>query len=133
VPVVGDAKLALQGLLPLLKPRTDISFLEACQHQMDKWRRSMTAQADPARDPIAPQYGVSVLDELAADDAVLTCDSGTIATGAARHWGIRGGREFFLSGNLASMAPGLPYAIGIQYAFPAGRSSLMSATAGSRC
>jgi pyruvate dehydrogenase (quinone) len=118
VPVIGDAKLALQGLLPLLKPRTDTSFLAACQHKMDKWRRSMAAQADPARDPIAPQYVVSVLDELAADDAVLTCDSGTIATWAARHWGIRGGREFFLSGNLASMAPGLPYAIGIQHAFP---------------
>jgi len=118
VPVIGDAELALQGLLPLLKPRTDTSFLEACQHKMDKWRRSMATQADPARDPIAPQYVVSVLDELAADDAVLTCDSGTIATWAARHWGIRGGREFFLSGNLASMAPGLPYAIGIQHAFP---------------
>jgi pyruvate dehydrogenase (quinone) len=118
LPVIGDAKLALQGLLPLLKPRTDTSFLEACQHKMDKWRRSMAAQADPARDPIAPQYVVSVLDELAADDAVLTCDSGTIATWAARHWGIRGGREFFLSGNLASMAPGLPYAIGVQHAFP---------------
>jgi pyruvate dehydrogenase (quinone) len=118
VPVVGDAKLALQGLLPLLKPRTDTSFLQDCQDKMGKWRRNMAAQADAARDPIAPQYVVSVLDELAADDAVLTCDSGTIATWAARHWGIRGGREFFLSGNLASMAPGLPYAIGVQHAFP---------------
>jgi pyruvate dehydrogenase (quinone) len=118
VPVVGDAKLALQGLLPLLKPRTDTSFLHDCQDKMSKWRRNMAAQADAARDPIAPQYVVSVMDELAADDAVLTCDSGTVATWAARHWGIRGGREFFLSGNLASMAPGLPYAIGIQHAFP---------------
>jgi pyruvate dehydrogenase (quinone) len=118
VPVVGDAKLGLQGLLPLLKQRTDTPFLAKCQSQMDKWRRNMAAQADPRRDPIAPQYVVSVLDELAADDAVLTCDSGTIATWAARHWGIRGGREFFLSGNLATMAPGLPYAIGIQHAFP---------------
>jgi pyruvate dehydrogenase (quinone)/pyruvate oxidase len=59
-----------------------------------------------------------VLDELAAEDAVLTCDSGTIATWAARHWMIRGDREFYLSGNLASMAPGLPYAIGIQRAYP---------------
>jgi pyruvate dehydrogenase (quinone) len=118
VPVVGDAKLALQALLPLLKQRADTSFLKDCQGKMDKWRRSMAAQADAARDPIAPQYVVSVLDELAADDAVLTCDSGTIATWAARHWGIRGGREFFLSGNLATMAPGLPYAIGIQHAFP---------------
>ncbi|HEX4656467.1 MAG TPA: thiamine pyrophosphate-binding protein [Streptosporangiaceae bacterium] len=118
VPVVGDAKLALQGLLPMLKQRTDISFLEDCQGKMDKWRRSMAALADPGRDPIAPQYVVCVLDELADDDAVLTCDSGTIATWAARHWGIRGGRGFFLSGNLASMAPGVPYALGIQHAFP---------------
>ena len=61
---------------------------------------------------------VAVLDELAADDAILTCDSGTIATWAARHWHIRGDRQFYLSGNLATMAPGLPYAIGIQHAFP---------------
>jgi pyruvate dehydrogenase (quinone) len=118
VPVVGDAKLALQGLLPLLKQRTDTSFLRKCQDQMGKWRENMATQADAERDPIAPQYVVSVLDELAADDAVLTCDSGTIATWAARGWTIRGGREFFLSGNLATMAPGMPYAIGIQHAFP---------------
>jgi pyruvate dehydrogenase (quinone)/pyruvate oxidase len=48
----------------------------------------------------------------------MTCDSGTIATWAARHWTIRGDRQFYLSGNLASMAPGLPYAVGIQRAFP---------------
>jgi pyruvate dehydrogenase (quinone)/pyruvate oxidase len=118
VPVVGDAKLALQGLMPLLKQRPDTKFLAKCQGAMDKWRKHMTALADPKRDPIAPEYLVSVLDELAADDAVMTCDSGTIATWAARHWGIRGGREFFLSGNLATMAPGMPYAIGIQHAFP---------------
>ncbi len=118
VPVVGDAKLGLQGLLPLLKRRTDTSFLAGAQGKMTKWRQNMAAQADAGRDPIAPQYVVSVLDELAADDAVLTCDSGTIATWAARHWGIRGGREFFLSGNLATMAPGMPYAIAIQHAFP---------------
>ena len=118
VPVVGDAKLALQGLMPLLKQRSDTSFLQKCQREMDKWRENMAALADPKRDPIAPEYLVSVLDELAADDAVLTCDSGTIATWAARHWQVRGGREFFLSGNLATMAPGMPYAIGIQHAFP---------------
>jgi pyruvate dehydrogenase (quinone) len=118
VPVVGDAKMTLQALMPLLKQRTDTSFLEKCQREMDKWRHNMAALADPKRDPIAPEYLVSVLDELAADDAVLTCDSGTIATWAARHWGVRGGREFFLSGNLATMAPGMPYAIGIQHAFP---------------
>jgi pyruvate dehydrogenase (quinone)/pyruvate oxidase len=118
VPVVGDAKEGLQALLPLLKQRSDTSFLEKYQKRMQRWREQMTAQQDAGRDPIAPQYVVGVLDELAADDAVLTCDSGTIATWAARHWQIRGGREFFLSGNLATMAPGMPYAIGIQHAFP---------------
>jgi len=117
-PVVGDAKLALQGLLPLLKKRSDADFLEKYQKAMGKWRKNMAALQNADRDPIAPQYLVSVLDEMAADDAVLTCDSGTIATWAARHWQIRGGREFFLSGNLATMAPGMPYAIGIQHAMP---------------
>jgi pyruvate dehydrogenase (quinone)/pyruvate oxidase len=70
------------------------------------------------RTPIAPQYLVSVLDDLATEDAILTCDSGTIATWAARHWTIRGDRQFYLSGNLATMAPGLPYAIAMQHAFP---------------
>jgi pyruvate dehydrogenase (quinone) len=118
VPVVGDAKEGLAGLLPLLKQRTDTKFLEKCQKQMSKWRDKMADLENAKRDPIAPQYVVSVLDELATNDAILTCDSGTIATWAARHWGIRGGREFFLSGNLATMAPGLPYAIGMQHAFP---------------
>ena len=118
VPVVGDAREGLQALLPLLKQRTDTSFLEKYQKQMGKWREKMAALQDEKRDPIAPEFLVSVLDELAADDAILTCDSGTIATWAARHWHIRADRRFYLSGNLATMAPGLPYAIGIQHAFP---------------
>ena len=118
VPVVADAKQGLAELLPLLKRRADTGFLAKYQKEMGKWRDNMAALENAGRDPIAPQYVVSVLDELAASDAVLTCDSGTIATWAARHWHVRDGREFFLSGNLATMAPGLPYAIGIQHAFP---------------
>lgn len=118
-PVLGDSRLALEALLPLLSRRTDRSFLVKAQEGTARWRADMEALEDVGRDPIAPQYLISVLDDLAAEDAVLTCDSGTIATWAARHWTIRGGREFYLSGNLASMAPGLPYAIGIQQAEPA--------------
>ncbi|HEV2450433.1 MAG TPA: thiamine pyrophosphate-binding protein [Streptosporangiaceae bacterium] len=118
LPVVGDAKEGLAGLLPLLKQRSDTSFLEKYQKETARWRKQMAALENVSRSPIAPQYLVSCLDELAAEDAVFTCDSGTIATWAARHWMIRGGREFFLSGNLATMAPGLPYAVGIQHAFP---------------
>ncbi len=118
VPVVGDAKETLAALLPLLKQRSDTTFLEKYQKQMESWRKKMAALQDDKRDPIAPEYVVAVLDELAADDAILTCDSGTIATWAARHWHIRADRKFYLSGNLATMAPGLPYAVGIQHAFP---------------
>jgi pyruvate dehydrogenase (quinone) len=118
LPITGDAKQTLQGLLPLLKQRSDSSFLDKCAKEMDKWRSNMSALQDASRDPIAPQYLMSVIDELADDDAILTCDSGTIATWAARHWTIRGARQFYLSGNLATMAPGLPYAIGIQHAHP---------------
>jgi pyruvate dehydrogenase (quinone) len=118
VPVVGDAREGLRGLLPLLKQRSDTSFLDKYQKQMNSWRENMAALENAERDPIAPQYLMSVVNAAAADDAILTCDSGTIATWAARHWTIRGDRQFYLSGNLATMAPGLPYAIGIQHAFP---------------
>ncbi|WP_446220397.1 thiamine pyrophosphate-dependent enzyme [Micromonospora sp. IBHARD004] len=116
--VTGDARLALQQLLPMLQARTDRAFLTRYQQERDRWRSEMVALQDPARNPIAPQYLISCVDEAAASDAILTCDSGTIATWAARHWTIRGDRELYLSGNLATMAPGLPYAIAMQHAHP---------------
>ena len=116
--VTADAKVALQQLLPMLQARSDRSFLTKYQQARDVWRAEMGALEDPQRDPIAPQYLASCIDAAATSDAILTCDSGTIATWAARHWTIRGGREFYLSGNLATMAPGLPYAIAMQHAFP---------------
>jgi pyruvate dehydrogenase (quinone) len=118
VPVIGEAKESLQALIPLLTRKADRKHLEEYQKAMAGWRSDMEKLENPKRSPIAPQYPVSVLDDLATDDAILTCDSGTIATWAARHWTIRGDRKFYLSGNLATMAPGLPYAIGIQHAFP---------------
>jgi pyruvate dehydrogenase (quinone) len=118
VPMVADAREGLAALLPLLVRKSDRSHLEKYQKAMQKWRRDMEDLESARHNPIAPQYPIAVLDDLAADDAILTCDSGTIATWAARHWTIRGDRQFFLSGNLATMAPGLPYAIGMQHAFP---------------
>ncbi|GAB1640197.1 thiamine pyrophosphate-binding protein [Krasilnikovia sp. MM14-A1259] len=118
VPLVGDVATTLEALLPKLHRRADRKHLQVYQEQMEDWRRKMAALESADRDPIAPQYLVQLLDRHAADDAVLTCDSGTIATWAARHWHIRGNREFYLSGNLASMAPGLPYAIAIAHAHP---------------
>ncbi|MEU2167780.1 thiamine pyrophosphate-dependent enzyme [Micromonospora chersina] len=116
--VTADAAVALRQLLPMLTPRTDRSFLQKYQRGMTDWRADMASLEDASRAPIAPQYLISCIDEAAADDAILTCDSGTIATWSARHWTIRGDREFYLSGNLATMAPGLPYAIAMQHAYP---------------
>ena len=118
VPLVGDVAATLEALQPRLSRQANRGHLKKYQEQMAEWRSKMAALESPQRDPIAPQYVVKVLDDLATEDAVMTCDSGTIATWAARHWHIRGQREFYLSGNLASMAPGLPYAIGIQHANP---------------
>jgi pyruvate dehydrogenase (quinone) len=116
-PVVADARAGLEALLPLLDVRTEHAFLDNAQAAMAKWRSDMRALEDPARDPIAPQHLMHCIDETAANDAILTCDSGTIATWAARHWTIRDDRRFYLSGNLATMAPGLPYAIAMQHAY----------------
>ncbi len=116
--LVGDVAATLDALMPKLRRREDRSHLERYQGQMRELREKMAALENPDRDPIAPQYLAACIDAVASDDAVLCCDSGTIATWAARHWQIRGQREFYLSGNLATMAPGLPYAIGIQHAYP---------------
>ncbi|WP_049572634.1 thiamine pyrophosphate-dependent enzyme [Nonomuraea sp. SBT364] len=118
VPMIGDAKEGLRALLPLLRHDGSRDHLDKYTRMTDKWRSDMRALDSPERHPIAPQYLMGCVDRAATDDAILTCDSGTIATWAARHWTIRGERGFYLSGNLASMAPGLPYAIAVQLAFP---------------
>ncbi len=118
VPLVGDAKETLKGLIPLLQRKEDRGFLEKAQEGMRKWREEIEDLAGPDREPIQPQYLMSVINRLAADDAILASDSGTIATWAARQFDIRGDRQFMLSGNLATMAPGLPYAIAAQWAHP---------------
>lgn len=118
VPMVGDAQQTLAALIPLLSRKDDRAHLSRYQEAMGEWRRRMAALEQPDRDPVAPQYLMSVVDDLATDDAILTCDSGTVATWAARHWTIRGDRQFYLSGNLATMAPGLPYGLAMAHAFP---------------
>jgi pyruvate dehydrogenase (quinone)/pyruvate oxidase len=118
VPLVGDARETLRALMPMLERKDDRGFLEDAQEDMRDWRDKMAALEDSERDPIQPQYYMSVIDRLASDDAILSSDSGTIATWAARHFDIRGERRFMLSGNLATMAPGLPYAIAAQLAHP---------------
>ena len=78
----------------------------------------MAALEDPEREPIQPQYLARALDRAAADDAILTSDSGTVATWSARHFDVRGDRHYLLSANLATIAAGVPYAIAAQWAHP---------------
>ena len=118
VPMVADAKEGLAALLPHLSRKSDRGFLQQAQKAMDKWRQRMESLESIDGDPIQPQRLMAVIDRLAAEDAIHTSDSGTIATWAARHFSIRGDRQFYLSGNLATMAPGLPYTIANQWAHP---------------
>jgi pyruvate dehydrogenase (quinone)/pyruvate oxidase len=73
--------------------------------------------------PMKPQFVAATLNDLLADDAIVSTDSGTITTWAARYIQMKRGQLFSCSGNLATMAPGLPYAIAAQIAYP-GRQSV---------
>jgi len=116
--LVGDSKRTLTALLPLLIDKADKSFLKKAQVGMEGWRRQMDEQASRPERPMKPQVVAAELGKRLADDAIFTGDSGTVATWYARHIPYRKGQMCFLSGNLASMANGLPYAIAAQVAYP---------------
>ena len=118
VGLTGDARATLQGLLPLLQRRADRSFLEKARGRMTDWRELMKTRGTRDDLPMKPQVVARQLDAFLADDAIVTTDSGTITTWAARHLQIRRGMKFSCSGNLSSMAVGLPYAVGAQVAYP---------------
>jgi thiamine pyrophosphate-dependent acetolactate synthase large subunit-like protein len=118
VPLVGDSRQTLQALLPKLQRKSERGSLEDAQKGMRDWWERVRALVDPNREPIQPQYLAYLIDKYASDDAILSSDSGTIATWSARQFVIRGNRFFMLSGNLATMAPGLPYTIAAQLAHP---------------
>jgi pyruvate dehydrogenase (quinone) len=118
VGLVGDSASTLDALLPLLQRKQDRSFLERAQEGMRDWWQQMDEQGTLRDVPMKPQVVAYELNRYLRDDAIITCDSGTIATWAARHIRIRPGQQFSLSGNLATMANGFPYAIAAQIAYP---------------
>ncbi len=118
IPLVGDTESTLEALIKFINKKTDQKFISDIQASMKKWNNKMRALEDPNRDPIQPQYLMKLINQFASNDAILASDSGTIATWAARHFEIRDKREFYLSGNLATMAPGLPYTIAAQLVHP---------------
>jgi pyruvate dehydrogenase (quinone) len=123
VGLCGDAKATLQVLTPELHRREDRSFLEKSQARMKDWRELMRHREAREDVPMKPQVVAAALNDLLADDAIVSTDSGTITTWVARHIQAKRGQLFSCSGNLASMAPGLPYAIAAQIAYP-GRQSV---------
>lgn len=118
--VVGDVKATIQALLPLLERRSDRSFLDRALAHYKEARTGLDALAvgHPGRKPIHPQYLARVLDEVAADDAIFTCDVGTPTIWAARYLRMNGRRRLIGSFWHGSMANAMPQAIGAQAAFP---------------
>jgi pyruvate dehydrogenase (quinone)/pyruvate oxidase len=93
-------------------------FLEAKQKGMVDWMQLMEERGTRLDRPMKPQVVAWELGKRLKKDAVFTCDSGTIATWYARQIPLRRGQMCTLSGNLASMANGFPYAIAAQVAYP---------------
>lgn len=118
VGLVGDGKRTLQALLPLLERKQDRSFLEKAQQGMETWRQLMEERATRTDKPIKPQVIAHELGKRLPESAIVSCDSGTIATWWARHIPVKRGQMHSISGTLATMACGLPYAIAAAIAYP---------------
>jgi pyruvate dehydrogenase (quinone) len=118
VGLVGDCRDVLQALLPLIKQKDHHEFLAEAQERMKSWNELMKERGTRTDKPMKPQVVTYHLNKLLNDDAIVSADSGTIATWAARYIQIRGDMQFSLSGTLATMANGLPYCIGAAVAFP---------------
>lgn len=118
--LVGDSKLVLSELLPLLQQRgeTERGFLKSKQDAMVGWNKLMKEQSSRTDKPIKPQAIANAVSELLEDNAIISVDCGTNTSWAAQYINIRKGMKFSLSGTLATMACGLPYAIAAQIAFP---------------
>jgi pyruvate dehydrogenase (quinone) len=94
VGLCGDAKATLQTLLPMIHRRSDRSFLENAQAGMTEWRELMHTRSTRDDTPMKPQVVAAALSDLLADDAIVSTDSGTITTWAARYIQIKRGQMF---------------------------------------
>ncbi len=116
--LVGDTAEVLKALLPRLSNRADRSFLEKAQAGVKEWNELMTERGTRQDKPMKPQVVAHELNKLLRPGAIIATDSGTITTWAARHFMMRDGMKFSCSGNLATMACGLPYAVAAAVACP---------------
>jgi len=118
--VVGDVGATIEALLPALDQKSDRAHLDASLARYVEARQDLDdlAVGHPGRTPIHPQYLATLVSDLAAEDAVFTCDVGTPTIWAARYLRMNGRRRLIGSFTHASMANALPQALGAQAAFP---------------
>ncbi|HWR36138.1 MAG TPA: thiamine pyrophosphate-dependent enzyme [Clostridia bacterium] len=118
VGLVGDSATTLRELLPLLKRKQNRAFLDRAQRGMKDWKSLMHEQSARKDIPMKPQVIAHEIGIRLRNDAIVTCDSGTITTWWARHIPAKRGQMHACSGTLATMACGLPYANAAQIAYP---------------
>jgi pyruvate dehydrogenase (quinone) len=118
VQLVGDAGETLRALLPRLEAKSDRSWREQIESRVADWWALLDEQARIDADPINPQRLFSELSTRLPERCILSSDSGTAAVWYARHLKLRRGMLASLSGTLASMGPGVPYAIAAKFAHP---------------
>jgi pyruvate dehydrogenase (quinone)/pyruvate oxidase len=116
--LVGDAAATLRALTLRLERRTDDTFLKSIQKGIASWRKDMSEQGALRETPMKPQVVAFELNKHLTDQTIVTTDSGTNTSWAARYLDMRGDMKFSVSGNLASMACGLPYANAAALAYP---------------
>jgi pyruvate dehydrogenase (quinone) len=118
VNLVGDSATTLRTLLPLLERKRDRSWRESLEGGVRDWWRLMDERAMQPADPINPQLVFHELSRRLPDGAIITSDSGSAANWFARDLKLRRGMMASLSGTLATMGPGVPYAFAAKMAHP---------------
>ncbi len=118
VGLVGDSKKTIQELLPLLKRNSYRRFLETAQKDMKTWTNRLETEGTVMSMPMKPQVVGWELGKRTKENAIITSDSGTNTTVWARYMPAKKGQMHSCSGNLATMACGMPYAIAAQVAYP---------------
>ena len=118
VGLVGDSKKSIRALLPLLKRNGNRRFLEQAQKDMKDWDKTIETEGTVMTKPMKPQVVGWQLSKFTKEDAIIVSDSGTNTTVFARYMKAKRGQRLSCSGNLATMACGMPYAIAAQIAYP---------------
>ncbi|OBG29620.1 thiamine pyrophosphate-requiring protein [Mycobacterium sp. 852002-51057_SCH5723018] len=118
VNLVSDAKAALRALIPHLRRKEDRSWRQTIEANVARWWETMEMESKVSADPINPMRMFSELSPMLPEDAIVTADSGSAANWYARCLKFRGNIRGSLSGTLATMGPGVPYAIGAKFAHP---------------